>query len=169
MDDIPSKSWLNPTVTVNKSSIHGLGLFASNMIEKDEVVAILGGTTLTDYEVEEKMKDGERYDGVVLDRNLNLSISPKDWPGIYGNHSCDPNLRMKDAVTVVARRDVRPNEELTTDYAIYTISSNWSMRCGCASGSCRKVITGNDWKLSELQARYRGQFSPVIQKLMEEN
>jgi uncharacterized protein len=163
------RSWLNPKILVKKSRIHNLGLFAKESIKKGEIVATLGGTTLTDEEVDNKIKGGERYDGVTLGRNLNLSIVPKDWPGIYGNHSCDPNLWMKDALTVVARRDIGPGEELTTDYAMYTISSKWSMRCNCGSSLCRKLITGNDWKRPDLQQRYGGHFSPVIEKLIEED
>jgi uncharacterized protein len=168
MNDIPSRSWLSPNVTVRKSRIHNLGLFANAAIAREETVAILGGTTLTDREVDEKMRSDERYDGVALDRNKNLNIAPRDWPGIYGNHSCDPNLWMKGRVTIIARRDVRPGEELTTDYAMYTISPGWSMECNCGSSLCRRVITGNDWKLPELRARYRGHFSPVIENLIEE-
>jgi len=155
-------------VTVRESYIHNLGLFANAAIAREETVAVLGGTTLTNREVDEKIRNGERYDGVVLDRDKNLNIAPRDWPGIYGNHSCDPNLWMKDRVTIIARRNIRPGEELTTDYAMYTISPDWSMECNCGSSLCRRLITGNDWKLPELRARYRGHFSPVIEKLIEE-
>jgi len=168
MNDISERSWLSPKATTKKSPIHNLGLFANALIRKGEVVAILGGTSLTDKEVDRKISHGERYDGVTLGRDVNLNIAPKDWPGIYGNHSCDPNLWMKDEVTIVSRRDVQPDEELTTDYAMYTISPKWSMDCTCASSLCRRVVTGNDWKLPDLQARYRGHFSPVVEKLIEE-
>jgi uncharacterized protein len=166
MKNIPRKSWLNPKVSVKKSPIHDLGLFAKKPIKVDEIVMIIGGTTLTDKEVEDKMKRGERYDGVALATNLNLSIEPQDWPGIHGNHSCNPNLWMKDEVTITARRDIRLEEELTTDYAMYTIHPNWSMRCNCKSSLCRRLITGNDWKLRELRERYRDHFSPIIEKLI---
>ena len=169
MNDIPRRSWLSPKVSVKKSPIHDLGLFADKAIKKDESVMILGGTKLTDKEVEEKRKNGERYDGVALGTNINLSIAPREWPGIHGNHSCNPNLWMKDAITIMSRRDIGVDEELTTDYAMYTIHPNWSMECNCRSSLCRKLITGNDWSLPELQERYRDHFSPIIEKLIDGN
>lgn len=167
MNDIPRRSWLSPKVSVKKSPIHNLGLFANKVIKKDETLMILGGTKLTDREVEEKKKNGERYDGVALDMNVNLSIAPREWPGIHGNHSCNPNLWMKEAITIMSRRDIGVDEELTTDYAMYTIHPNWSMECNCRSSLCRKLITGNDWRLPELQERYRAHFSPIIERLID--
>lgn len=127
MNDIPRRSWLNPKASVKKSPIHNLGLFANKAIKTGEVVMILGGTTLTDNEVEEKIGNGERYDGVAMGININLSIAPQDWPGIHGNHSCNPNLWMKDEITIVSRRDIGVDEELTTDYATYTLHPKWSI------------------------------------------
>jgi uncharacterized protein len=166
LKNIPRKSWLNPKVSVKKSPIHGLGLFATKPIKKDEIVMILGGKILTDLEVEDKVNKGERYDGIALGTNLNLSIEPRDWPGIHGNHSCNPNLWMKEAVTITARHDIGLDEELTTDYAVYTIHPKWSMKCNCGSNLCRKLITGHDWRLPELQERYRGHLSPIVEMLI---
>ena len=33
------------------------------------------------------------------------------------------------------------------------------MECRCGTPSCRGVVTGDDWRLPELQARYAGSFS----------
>ena len=165
--NIPSQSWLSPKVSVENSSIDHLGLFAHQVIHKDEVVEILGGTTLSNKEVDEKIKSSERYDGIALDENVNLTLEQKDWPGIYGNHSCGPNLWMKDAVTVIARRDIQRGEEITIDYAMFTVSPDWSMECNCGSMLCRRVVTGNDWKLRELQERYKGHFAPIVEQLIE--
>ncbi|MEI6773545.1 MAG: SET domain-containing protein [bacterium] len=35
------------------------------------------------------------------------------------NHSCDGNLRMKDAFTLIARTDINKDEEITADYALW--------------------------------------------------
>jgi hypothetical protein len=35
------------------------------------------------------------------------------------NHSCDGNLRMKDAFTLIARIDINNDEEITADYALW--------------------------------------------------
>lgn len=100
---IPASSWLHPAAVVGPSPIDGQGLFAARAITKGEVVLVLGGGTLTDAEVQAMIDRGERYDGIALGSDLNLRIEPRDWPGIHGNHSCDPNLWMLSAVTLVTR------------------------------------------------------------------
>lgn len=161
-------SWLSPKVVAKKSPIHNLGLYSIHTIGKDEVVMVLGGRTMTDKQVREKVKRGERYDGVTIDRDLNLSILPIDWQGIYGNHSCDSNLWMIDEVTIIARQEIKANEELTIDYALFTISPDWHLECNCGQDLCRKLITGSDWKIPELRKRYERHFTPYINRLIRE-
>ena len=83
-------------------------------------------------------------------------------PVRYGNHNCDPNLWHEDATTIVARRLIRANEELTIDYATHTISPKWSMACRCGSSSCRGMVTGEDWRLPNLQAWYGRHWTPPL-------
>jgi hypothetical protein len=70
-----------------------------------------------------------------------LLIDP-GHPVRYGNHSCDPNLWHADAVTIVARRDIAPGEELTVDYATHTGVQEWTMVCTCGQPGCRGRPTG---------------------------
>jgi len=82
------------------------------------------------------------------------------------NHSCDSNTWMKDAYTLVARRDIEVGEEITADYALWEADpdfiSKWE--CHCGSPICRHKVTGKDWQLPEIQERYTGHFSPLINK-----
>ena len=160
--EIPLRSWLDPRVAVRPSPIHGLGLFALAPLGLGEVVEVLGGSTLDDGEVRAMMERGERYDGLVLGPGRSLRIEPDDWPGIHGNHSCHPNLWMAGAVTVIARFEIPAGAELTVDYALYTVSEWWAMPCACGAALCHQVVTGSDWRLPELQARYGGHFVPEV-------
>jgi hypothetical protein len=36
--------------------------------------------------------------------------------------------------------------------------------CACASATCRRKVTGNDWMLPELQERYQGHFSSYLER-----
>jgi hypothetical protein len=76
---------------------------------------------------------------------------------------------MRDEVTLVARRDIEAGEELTVDYALFEGDESWvaDWKCQCASEWCRKEITGKDWRLLELQERYRNHFSPWINRRIE--
>ncbi len=73
---------------------------------------------------------------------------------------------MEDEITISAMRDISPGEELTIDYAMFEIKKDRIQIeiCACLSPNCRKVITGNDWRLPELQERYRAHFTPIINR-----
>jgi uncharacterized protein len=165
--EVPSACWLDPRIAVRPSPIDGLGLFAAAPIDHGEIVEVLGGTILTDAQVQARLDGGQRYDGIGLGPDRNLSIDPF-WPGIYGNHSCDPNLWMQDAVTISTRRQVVTGEELTIDYAVFSATTSWSMPCRCGSRLCRGVVTGNDWRRNDLRARYRGHFTPFITEMIRQ-
>jgi hypothetical protein len=80
------------------------------------------------------------------------------------NHSCDPNLGFKGMIELVALRDIGSGEQVTFDYAMCMTESYGDMECWCGSERCRGRFTGNDWKLPELQQRYRGHFQPYIEE-----
>jgi len=42
------------------------------------------------------------------------------------------------------------------------------MNCACGAPECRRVITGEDWRMSALQERYRGYFDAVITALIKQ-
>jgi hypothetical protein len=72
---------------------------------------------------------------------------------------------MADEVTIIARRDIQPGEELHGDYALWESEPDYRLEpCACQSLLCRTTITGNDWMRPELQARYRGHFLPFLNR-----
>jgi uncharacterized protein len=156
-------SWLDPRVQVRPSPISGRGLFARAPIAAGEIVERWGGIRITDAELARIAATLPRYNSAAIGEGINLLLALDDPIG-FGNHSCDPNLWMHDATTVVARRAIARDEELTIDYATHTVTPSWQMEveCRCGSPLCRHIITGNDWQRPELQERYRGHFSPFI-------
>jgi uncharacterized protein len=80
----------------------------------------------------------------------------------YGNHSCDPNLWWIDAYTLAARRPIAVGEEVTNDYVTSTGSADFTLACRCGSPLCRGIITGQDWRRPELQARYGDHWVPAL-------
>ena len=161
----PLRSWLDPCLIVRPSPIEGRGLFAAAPIRAGEVVIRWGGRPITDDEVQtfdaRWRATGTPYSTAAIGEGRNL-LQGEDDPLRYGNHSCDPNLWLVDALTEVARREIAVGEELTFDYTLATVVP-WQMPCRCGAARCRGVITGDDWRLPELQARYRGHFSPFIE------
>jgi hypothetical protein len=158
------QSWLDPRVEVRRSAIDGQGLFATASIRAGEIVGVLGGTAHRDDEV--RGAGPMAHSSVAIDEGVNL-VQDEDDPMQFGNHSCDPNLWLTDEVTTVARRDIRASEELTIDYALESGYAGWSMLCTCGAAKCRGRVTGQDWKLPDVQRAYRGHFSPFLERRIE--
>ncbi|MEO6042944.1 MAG: hypothetical protein ABIQ47_03345 [Tepidiformaceae bacterium] len=72
-------------------------------------------------------------------------------------------------MTVVARRDIRAGEEVTVDYALQTGQPVPLLEVPCACGAldCRGTITGDDWRLPAVRAKYAGHFAPFINRRIE--
>jgi hypothetical protein len=79
------------------------------------------------------------------------------------NHSCDPNAWF-DGDRLVTRRVVQSGEELTYDYA--TGTTDLIMFCHCETYRCRQVVSGDDWRIPQLQDRYAGHWAPAVQALI---
>ena len=89
-------------ITIKKSPIDGLGLFATEKIEANRIIGI----------IHYPWKESE--DGYI-----------RTPLGGFGNHSDDPNcfkLLMEDEVWYIgASRDIEPDEEITWKYTLYEI------------------------------------------------
>jgi GNAT superfamily N-acetyltransferase len=158
--------WTDPRVRAGASTSEGSGLYAAAPIRAGETVFVWGGgSTISDAELRAIAASGRRYSSAAIDENTHIFWSAED-PDAGGppgaNHSCDSNLWMLDERTFCARRDIAAGEELTLDYALFTVAPEWRMHCHCRSTLCRGVVTGNDWLLPVLQERYAGHFSPFI-------
>jgi hypothetical protein len=62
---------------------------------------------------------------------------------------------------LVARRDIEAGEEVTSDYATST-GIDYALTCNCGAAICRGTITGDDWRLPELQQRYGEHWVPAL-------
>lgn len=159
------ESWLNPKIEVRDSATHGKGMFANVPIMQSEIVAIWGGNFVNEGEALKAKKEGMAVQQIGADLFDVFDYEKRNEDPTYNhNHSCDPNTWMKDEVTIIARRNINPGEELTIDYAMFVIDDNYVMsgECKCGSILCRHTITGNDWRKKDLQESYRGHFSPYL-------
>jgi hypothetical protein len=162
---IPLHSWIDPRITLRTSPLGGCGLFASEPIRAGETVLIWGGASYTDAGgAQEAVRAGKAV--MQWDREVYSVEADDDDPVFKINHGCDPNVWMRDAFTLVARRDIAAGEEVLADYALWETSSTYvsSWACHCGSALCRGRITGRDWQRPDLRERYRGHFSPVLEE-----
>lgn len=166
-------SYLTPKAEVLGSSVHGRGLFARAPIAAGGIVCVFGGDVIGE----------EAFRRIIAENPEAAQYGTKLAPGVYlitpnagreledadfFNHSCNPNLGFRGAVTLVAMRDIREGEELAFDYAMCDDESDDSFLCSCGTPFCRGAVTGDDWRKPELQKRYRGCFSAHIASRIEE-
>ena len=158
------QDWLNPKIEIKDSPVEGKGIFALEDIPEGEKVVVFGGKYVTRREVENCRKQGKLV--MQWDEDLYSCEDRGDEDGYFINHSCDPNIWLLDAYTLVARRDIKKGEELTADYAMWEADEDYvsQWECKCDSPFCRGRVTGKDWQEPDLQQRYKGHFSPLINK-----
>lgn len=142
----------------------GYGLFAREPIVKDELLSGWAGELYTGEELAQESIERQTH-SVQVEENLYLLSYPEDALdlGDYYNHSCDPNAGLDGQICLIAMRDIAVDEEVCFDYAMSDSSDYDEFECHCGSPNCRKRVTGNDWKIPELQQRYRGYFMPYLQ------
>lgn len=158
-------SWFNPKTEKRASGIQGRGLFARAAMAAGEIVAVKGGTIMDSAAlalVREQISPAE------LQIEDNLYIAPASAAEVEANlmclnHSCSPNVGVRGQITFVTMRDVPADAELTIDYAMIDGDPSERMECSCGASNCRRVITGDDWRLPELRRRYAGYFSRYLE------
>jgi hypothetical protein len=85
-------------------------------------------------------------------------------PGLFVNHSCDPNAGIRGNRTLVAIRPIEHGEEIRFDYSTTMDEDLWTMECCCHSHSCRHVVA--DFRLlpDPVREQYRelGVVAPFV-------
>ncbi len=165
-------SWVSEKAEVRDTNKYDKGVFAKEAIKKGEIVAIAGGYIMTWAECKKLPKNLE-YLSFQVEENFFMGIKKKCEieDDCRFNHSCEPNLGQRGQLSLVSMRDIKKGEELTFDYAmtLCKIDSEepFKMRCLCGKKKCRGIITDEDWKLPELQKKYRGYFQPFLQEKID--
>jgi SET domain-containing protein len=145
-------SWFSPKVEKRASPIQGRGLFARQAIAAGEIVAVKGGTIMDSAALALIRNDVSPAEIQIED---DLYIAPRTAAEVEANilclnHSCRPNVGVRGQITFVAMHDIPAGSELTIDYAMIDGDPAERMECSCGAPECRKVITGNDWRLPAL-------------------
>jgi uncharacterized protein len=94
----------------------GLGLFATEVIEKGSFIIEYDGPRITNNEVERR--SNTRYLFTVNSR-WTVDGSPRWNIARYINHSCRPNAEAvisRGRIRIIARKRIRPGEEIAYHY-----------------------------------------------------
>ncbi|OGM22391.1 hypothetical protein A2961_00815 [Candidatus Woesebacteria bacterium RIFCSPLOWO2_01_FULL_39_21] len=155
IENLYNNPMLHPDVTVSKSDVEGIGLVAARSIPVGTVIW--------------KMEP----DAIQLTKDKLPTIQPEYHKFIhhykdhfifvqddrmYINHSCDPNTWWADDETLVAKRDIKENEEVTYDYATTEITEDTMHKfaCNCGAADCRGSVTPDDYKDPDFQKLHAG-------------
>ena len=144
----------------------GKTVIAREAIEPGEVIAVWSGRIIKSEELEELPPEIRRHT-VQVEEDLYLASLGPDEPPDFINHSCEPNAGLKGQITIVAMQGIQAGEEVTIDYAMCDGSPYDEFDCACGAPSCRSKITGEDWRRPDLWARYRGYFSPYLERRIQ--
>lgn len=160
----PVTMWFDRRLVMRASPIHGIGTFATEFIPAGErLIWISGGIVYSseDWQTGRVQMAPEQYNEAQIGDDLFVARPISLY--YFVNHSCAPNT-----LNDVAWSDIGAGEEVTTDYAYCEAAPGYRLEpCRCGSALCRGRITGSDWKLPELQRRYRGYFTPYIERLIQ--
>jgi len=138
------------------------GVFARELVKKGELLTIWVGDVVT---LNQLLRIPEELRHLSVQIEEEFYLAPQVANDLdYFNHSCTPNAGVVGQITLVALRDILPNEEVCYDYATTDGSRYDEFECSCGSTDCRRRVTGEDWKRPELWDRYEGYFSPYLQR-----
>jgi len=143
----------------------GRTLVTREVIEPDELVVVFGGEVLEGKQLE-KLTPAQRLLTLQVEEDLYL-VSNADGAADWVNHSCAPNCGLRGQIALVAMRRLAPGEEICFDYAMSDGTPYDQFDCGCGAATCRGRVTGDDWSRPELWKRYRGYFSPYLQRRID--
>lgn len=143
----------------------GTGVFATRDFRAGDTLLQLGGA----------VHPGPELDRLGYRPGYPLQVGDDLWmllepPGVYINHSCDPNCGIDADLRLIALRDLAAGEELSFDYSTTMHEHGaWSLDCGCGSPSCRGRIVDFVGLTPRQQAPYlrAGVVLPFILKHLE--
>lgn len=145
----------------------GWGLFAHQPVKAGELLIFWGGVIIN-YEELMALPEDVRIHTIQVEEDLfQVPVRPGEAADMI-NHSCDPNAGLSSAISIVAMRDIKAGEEVCFDYATCDSQPYDEFDCGCGAATCRRHVSGDDWKKPELWARYNGYFSPYLQRRINE-
>ena len=157
---------ISKKVEKRNNAINNIGYFAIEDIKKGETIFIRGGHLLTKDELFSSSVINSYF---PISDEYFLAARTKDEEEnikLYINHSCEPNCGIKGEITFVAIRDIKAGEEITTDYA-FIDNEEYSFECTCGTDNCRKVVTGFDWKIKDLQNKYYDYFAKYLKEKID--
>jgi uncharacterized protein len=162
--------WVHPAVRVGRSSIAGDGLFLDAAVTSGTPLIRFGGRIVSTAELHQLFDaaaaDGGYVDTIAVDVDAHL-VLPAGSIAHYANHSCDPSMWLAGPTELVAREDLEPGAELTSDYGVTSDDPSFRMPCRCGTTACRGIVTGCDWRRADLQRVHEARWPAGLQRRID--
>jgi SET domain-containing protein len=123
------------------SKIHRWGIYATERIPAGRKVIEYTGEKISRRETKRRAEGSNLIYLFTLDPYWTIDGSVGGSGAQYINHSCDPNLEariIKGHILYMAKRMIRPGEELTVDY--HFDKKVERVECRCGASTCRGTI-----------------------------
>tara|TARA_B100001250_G_C19747382_1_gene765997 strand:- start:320 stop:805 length:486 start_codon:yes stop_codon:yes gene_type:complete len=146
---------------VNKSRIHGTGVYATKNISKDKKIIQYIGERINKKEGDKRSelrlkkylhskKTGSVYI-FELNKKYDIDGSPLYNKARYINHSCNPNCEVNifnDEIWISSVKRIKKGEELTYDYGYSFDKDDYKdHECKCGSKNCiGYIISSDEWE-----------------------
>jgi len=160
------------------SRIEGRGLFAKEPIGTQNVISIKGGRIVNEATIRDMTARNVTHGSqqqIGIDAFLvGLTPDEEDVNLVGYNHSCNPNacitLTEESRIALlVTRKNIKKNEEITTDYSVSQMSNTQRFLCNCGAKNCRGIIQPRyDFLHKDFQKTYKGEFPRYIQTIIDD-
>lgn len=140
----------------------GKGLFTREKLPRDEVIFVAAGLLVNEALLESDFSELVNY-GWQVESDIYL-LETVESIERYANHSCNPNCGAYGQLGLITMEEIQAGGQITFDYAMTQNVPVLFESCGCGAGNCRGQITAEDYRLPELQQRYKGYFSPYLER-----
>ncbi len=127
----------------------GLGVFARRDIVSGQRILTLEGPII-DF-AETKRRGPRECMAIQIGPNRYIDTQP---PGVYVNHSCDPNAGIMEDKYLVALRHIPAQAEIRFDYSTTMEEASFTMDCLCGAPQCRGRVTDFSTLPADVKNRY---------------
>ena len=141
------------SLRMDRSLIHGWGLFATRAIPAGEPVIEYTGELIRlpvvdmRQEMYEKQGNHGSYVFRLNDDPMYIDATVLGGPAKFINHSCDPNCTSKNMdfdgethIVIFSNRDIARGEELSYDYKLDYEDINKRIPCTCGAKNCKRWL-----------------------------
>jgi hypothetical protein len=130
----------------------GLGIFARQKIAPGQRILTIEGP-LIDF-AETTRRGPRECMAIQIGPDLYFDTQP---PGVWVNHSCEPNAGIRFDSQLTALRPIQAEEEICYDYSTTMEEASFTMSCRCGEPRCRGIVQDFSTLPPALRARYLSQ------------